>query len=65
MTRTALALALPLLLTSFTASAGDAPAAEGLKAGTAAPQFKLPVVNEFTASTKAGEAPKAADTPKK
>jgi len=61
MTRLALGLvlALPLSLTSLAAHA-ETTAAEGLKAGTAAPQFKLPVVNEFSAAMKAGEAPKKA-----
>jgi thiol-disulfide isomerase/thioredoxin len=46
------------MLLSLSAAAGDAPASEGLKAGTAALTFKLPVVNEFTAVQKPGEEPK-------
>jgi thiol-disulfide isomerase/thioredoxin len=45
-------------LFSLTAYAGNDAATEGLKAGTAAPQFKLPVVNEFMAVSKAGDAAK-------
>ncbi|MDP2343346.1 MAG: TlpA disulfide reductase family protein [Deltaproteobacteria bacterium] len=35
------------LLGGFNAIAGDAPASEGLAVGTNAPQFMLPVVNDF------------------
>jgi thiol-disulfide isomerase/thioredoxin len=48
----------PLLLVTLFAAplayANDAPVSEGLKAGTAAPQFMLPVVNDFTGGKKWG-----------
>lgn len=46
------------LLVAASASAEAAPAADGLPPGTPAPQFKLPVVNEFSAVLKVGEAAK-------
>ena len=60
MTRLALGLVLALPLSITLSAHAETTAAEGLKAGTAAPQFKLPVVNEFTAAMKPGEAPKKA-----
>ncbi len=55
----ALLLAACALLSTSTARAEGAPSADGLAPGVAAPQFKLPVVNEFSAALKAGEVPKA------
>lgn len=46
--------ALFALIAALPVHAGDAPASEGLKPGTAAPQFMLPVVNEFTGGKKWG-----------
>lgn len=47
-------LALVAVLAALPVHAGEAGASEGLKAGTAAPQFMLPVVNDFTGGKKWG-----------
>lgn len=47
-------LAVATLALALPAYAGDAPASEGLKSGTAAPQFMLPVVNDFAGGKKWG-----------
>lgn len=51
-------LALLATAASMPSLAEAAPGADGLAPGIAAPQFKLPVVNEFSAVLKAGEAAK-------
>lgn len=59
-------------ITAAPAHAEGAPANEGLQRGTAAPQFMLPVVNEFAGGKKWGPAkwtgapdPKSTEAPKK
>ncbi len=56
---TAALLAAAALAVAAPARAAGAPAADGLAPGIAAPQFKLPVVNDFAAVQKAGDPPKA------
>lgn len=47
-------LSVAALSLAFAAHAGDTPASEGLKTGTQAPQFMLPVVNDFAGGKKWG-----------
>jgi thiol-disulfide isomerase/thioredoxin len=53
-----LSVAVAAFLFSTGVRAEAAAGADGLKPGVAAPQFKLPVVNEFSTVLKAGEAAK-------